>query len=72
MTIHESFAGSERQALEFEPDYSSAKPSLKTMVVSIDPAGGRLIVGVSNALYEEERLYSLVADNVYKNGRNEN
>ena len=63
----------EGKTLEFKRDLSSPKPLLKTLVAFANTAGGRLIVGVAddrqvlgvaNALDEEERLCSMIADNI--------
>lgn len=59
--------------LEFKRDLTSPKTFLKTLVAFANTAGGRLFVGVSderkvvginNAVDEEERLCSLIADSI--------
>lgn len=69
MTIDEAFASPEGKTHEFKRDLSSPKPLLKTLVAFANTAGGRLIVGVAddrqvlgvtNALDEEDRLCSLI------------
>jgi predicted HTH transcriptional regulator len=64
----------EGKTLEFKRDISSPKNIIKTLVAFANTAGGRLligvedgtkeIVGVSDPLDEEERLCSLIADNI--------
>jgi predicted HTH transcriptional regulator len=64
----------EGKTLEFKRDISSPRNILKTLVAFANTAGGRLIIGVEddskavlgveNPLDEEERLCSLIADNI--------
>jgi len=64
----------EGKTLEFKRDVSSPKNIIKTLVAFANTAGGRLligvedgtkqIIGVSDPLDEEERLCSLIADNI--------
>jgi len=63
----------EGKTLEFKRDLTSPKTLLKTLVAFANTAGGKLFVGVSddrkaigisNALDEEERLCSLIADSI--------
>ena len=64
----------EGKTLEFKRDISSPKNILKTLVAFSNTAGGHLIIGIedkskevlgiSNPLDEEERLCSLIADNI--------
>lgn len=64
----------EGKTLEFKRDLSSPRNILKTLVAFANTAGGRLLIGVEdgsrnvlgieNPLDEEERLCSLIADNI--------
>jgi ATP-dependent DNA helicase RecG len=63
----------EGKTLEFKRDLSSPKPLLKTLVAFANTAGGRLVIGVADgkqvigvgdALTEEERLCNLIADSI--------
>jgi ATP-dependent DNA helicase RecG len=63
----------EGKTLEFKRDLTSPRALLKTLVAFANTAGGMLFVGVSddrkaigiaNALDEEERLCSLIADSI--------
>ena len=64
----------EGKTLEFKRDISSPKNIIKTLVAFANTAGGRLLIGVEddsrevrgveNPLDEEERLCSLIADNI--------
>ncbi|MCT8337474.1 AAA family ATPase [Methanoculleus sp. Afa-1] len=64
----------EGKTLEFKRDLSSPRNILKTLVAFANTAGGRLFIGVedgskeipgvANPLDEEERLCSLIADNI--------
>ena len=71
--MHNFHLQPEGKTLEFKRDLSSPKPLLKTLVAFANTAGGRLIVGVAddrqvlgvaNALDDEERLCSLIADGI--------
>ena len=64
----------EGKTLEFKRDFSSLKPILKTLVAFANTAGGTLVVGrtndgrvvgVGDALREEERLASAIADGIW-------
>jgi ATP-dependent DNA helicase RecG len=63
----------EGKTLEFKRDLSSLPPILKTLVAFANSAGGALVigigddratVGIANALREEERLASSIADGI--------
>lgn len=63
----------EGKTLEFKRDLSSPRPLLKTLVAFANSAGGRLVVGVTDArevigvdspFDEEERLCNLIADGI--------
>lgn len=64
----------EGKTLEFKQDLSSPRNILKTLVAFANTAGGRLfigvedgsreVLGVENPLDEEERVCSLIADNI--------
>ncbi len=63
----------EGKTLEFKRDISSPKPILKTLTAFANTAGGKLIIGVSDAktiigidkpLDEEEKLCSIIADSI--------
>lgn len=63
----------EGKTLEFKRDLSSPRNALKTLVAFANSAGGRLVigvddgrevVGVADALDEEERICSLIADSI--------
>jgi predicted HTH transcriptional regulator len=63
----------EGKTLEFKRDLSSLKPILKTLVAFANTAGGTFVVGrtndgrvvgVGDALREEERLASAIADGI--------
>ncbi len=73
-TITQLITMPEGKTLEFKRDLSSPKNMLKTLVAFANTAGGRLLIGieddsgevlgVENPLDEEERLCSLIADNI--------
>ncbi|WP_200241193.1 helix-turn-helix domain-containing protein [Lamprobacter modestohalophilus] len=63
----------EGKTLEFKRDLSSPRPLLKTLAAFANSAGGRLVVGVTDArevigvdspFDEEERLCNLIADGI--------
>lgn len=71
--MHNFHLQPEGKTLEFKRDLSSPKSLLKTLIAFANTAGGRLIVGVAddrkvlgvaNALDEEERLCNLIADSI--------
>jgi len=73
MTIDQLLTQPEGKTLEFKRDLSSPKPFLKTLVAFANTAGGRLVIGmddqrkvlgVVNALDDEERLCNLIADSI--------
>jgi len=73
MNVSELIAAAEGKTLEFKRDLSSLPPILKTLVVFANSAGGTLVIGVQDdgevvgivdALREEERLASSVADGI--------
>ena len=70
MRLQELLLQPEGKTLEFKRDLSSLKPILKTLVAFANTAGGTLVigrtnaervVGVGDALYEEERLANAIA-----------
>ncbi len=73
-SIAELLSRPEGKTLEFKRDLSSPRNILKTLVAFANTAGGRLLIGVEdgsrellsieNPLDEEERLCSLIADNI--------
>lgn len=73
MRLQELVSQPEGKTLEFKRDLSSFKPILKTLVPFANTAGGTLVIGCSNdgkvfgvgdALREEERLASAIADGI--------
>lgn len=73
-SIAQLFSRPEGKTLEFKQDLSSPRNILKTLVAFANTAGGRLfigvedgsreVLGVENPLDEEERVCSLIADNI--------
>ncbi|KKG55815.1 AlbA family DNA-binding domain-containing protein [Methanosarcina mazei] len=73
-SIAELLSRPEGKTLEFKRDLSSPRNILKTLVAFANTAGGRLLIGVEdgsrellsieNPLDEEERVCSLIADNI--------
>ena len=73
MIITELITATEGKTLEFKRDLSSLQPILKTLVAFANTAGGTLVigieddgavVGIADALREEERLASSIADSI--------
>ncbi len=73
MNVSELITSTEGKTLEFKRDLSSLSPILKTLVAFANTAGGTLVIGVqddgavvgiADALREEERLASSIADSI--------
>ena len=73
MIVSELITSAEGKTLEFKRDLSSLPPILKTLVAFANTSGGTLVigigddgavVGIADALREEERLASSVADGI--------
>ena len=71
--IQQILENTESKTLEFKRDFSSPKPLLKSLVAFSNTAGGKLIIGVTDAkeiigvknpLDEEERLCNIIADSI--------
>ena len=73
MNVSELITSTEGKTLEFKRDLSSLPPVLKTLVAFANTSGGTLVigigddgavVGIADALREEERLASSIADGI--------
>lgn len=73
MNVTELVRAPEGKTLEFKRDLSSLQPILKTLIAFANTAGGTLVigvqddgavVGVTDALREQERLASSIAENI--------
>lgn len=74
MKISELLSQPEGKTLEFKRDLSSPRNILKTLTAFANTAGGVVLIGIEdvtknllgleNALDEEERLCSLIADSI--------
>ena len=73
MNVSELITTAEGKTLEFKRDLSSLPPILKTLVAFANTAGGTLVIGVrddgavvgiADALHEEEPLASSIADGI--------
>lgn len=73
MNVPELLTATEGKTLEFKRDLSSLLPILKTLVAFANTSGGTLVIGVqddgtvvgiADALREEERLASSIADGI--------
>jgi len=73
MNVSELITATEGKTLEFKRDLSSLQPILKTLVAFANTSGGTLVIGVqddgavvgiADALREEERLASSIADSI--------
>jgi ATP-dependent DNA helicase RecG len=73
MNVSELLTAAEGKTLEFKRDLSSLQPILKTLVAFANTSGGTLVsgvqddgvvVGIADALREEERLASSIADGI--------
>lgn len=73
MNVSELITATEGKTLEFKRDLSSLQPILKTLVAFANTSGGALVIGVqddgvvvgiADALREEERLASSIADGI--------
>lgn len=73
MNVSELVTTTEGKTLEFKRDLTSLPPILKTLVAFANTAGGILVIGVqddgavvgiADALREEERLANSIADDI--------